>query len=245
MATSTVSKPGSGNKPRTGKAGSTVFLKTVMAVTGIIFILFVLAHMYGNLYKLFDGESAFNEYSEHLRTLGEPMLPRHGLLTIIEIVLGVSVILHAYSAAVLWKRAKAARPRRYVVKKSVTQSFSSKWMRWGGLFLLLFVIWHILQFTNPKINVGDGGDGPEIMHNPYELVVHSFQVWWLTLIYVVAMIALGMHLHHGIWSASQTLGFTPTPRARKIAKTVATVVALVVAVGFVIPPLAILFGGIK
>nr|WP_279672589.1 succinate dehydrogenase cytochrome b subunit [Flexivirga meconopsidis] len=240
VATSTVSKP-----PRTGKAGSTVFLKTLMAVTGFIFVLFVAAHMYGNIFKLFAGHEAFNEYSEHLRTIGEPMLPRRGLLTILEVVLGISVVLHVYSAAQLWKRAKAARPQRYVVKKSIAQSFSSKWMRWGGLFLLLFVIWHLLQFTIPKINVGDGGNAVSIKNDPYLLVVNSFQVWWLTLIYVLAMIALGMHLHHGIWSASQTLGFTPTARARKIAKTTATVVALVVAVGFVIPPLAILFGGIK
>lgn len=231
---------------RTGKTGSSVFLKTLMAVTGLIFVLFVIAHMYGNLYKLFDGHLAFNEYSEHLRTIGEPMLPRHGFLTIMEVVLGVSVILHVYSAAQLWKRAKAARPVQYAAKrKSVAQSFSSKWMRWGGLFLLLFIIWHLLEFTIVKFNVGSGGNGANIVNDPYELVVHSFQSWWLTLIYVLAMAALGMHLHHGIWSASQTLGFTPTPAARRIAKTVAAVVAVVVAVGFVIPPLAILFGGIK
>ncbi|WP_188837974.1 succinate dehydrogenase cytochrome b subunit [Flexivirga endophytica] len=242
MATSTVSKP---PRVRTGKQGSTIFLKTLMAVTGVIFVLYVIAHMYGNLYKLFDGHAAFNEYSEHLRTIGEPMLPRHGLLTIIEVVLGISVVLHVYSAVVLWKRAKAARPQRYAVKKSIARSFSSRWMRWGGAFLLLFVIWHLLEFTNPKINVGDGGNGAAIKHDPYMLVVHSFNVWWLTLIYVLAMIALGMHLRHGIWSAAQTLGFTSTVRARTIANIVAVVVALVVAVGFVIPPLAIAFGGIK
>lgn len=242
MATSTVSKP---PRVRTGKAGSTIFLKSLMAVTGVIFVLFVIAHMYGNLYKLFDGHLAFNEYSEHLRTIGEPMLPRHGFLTIMEIVLGISVVLHVYSAVVLWKRAKAARPQRYAVKKSVAQSFSSKWMRWGGLFLLLFLIWHLLEFTIVKFNVGSGGNSAAITNDPYELVVHSFNVWWVTVIYVLAMFALGMHLHHGIWSASQTLGFTSTPRARSIAKTVGIVVALIVAVGFVIPPLAIAFGGIK
>lgn len=216
-----------------------------MAVTGIIFVLFVIAHMYGNLYKLFAGHDAFNEYSEHLRTMFEPILPRHGFLTIMEVVLGISVVIHAASAAILWKRALAARPQRYVMKKSIAQSFSSKWMRWGGVALLLFVIWHLLQFTIVKINVGSGGNGDAITHDPYELVVHTFNVWWMTVIYVLAMFALGMHLHHGIWSASQTLGFTPTARARAIAKTVAIVVALIVAVGFVIPPLAVAFGGIK
>ena len=96
---------------RTGKTGSTIFLKTVMAVTGVIFVLFVLLHMYGNL-KLFAGESAYNEYAEHLRTIGEPMLPYHGLLYVIEAVLLVSVIAHVYCAAQLWRRANAARPQR-------------------------------------------------------------------------------------------------------------------------------------
>ncbi|KYH43049.1 succinate dehydrogenase cytochrome b subunit [Branchiibius sp. NY16-3462-2] len=235
MATSTVPVK------HTGKTGSTIFLKTVMAVTGVIFVLFVLLHMYGNL-KLFVGESAYNEYSEHLRTIGEPVLPYHGLLYIIEAVLLVSVIAHVYCAATLWKRANAARPQRYSVKKRVAASISSKWMRWGGLFLLLFIIWHLLQFTILKLNVGSGGQGAAITQNPYQLVVSSFNVWWLTLIYLAAMIALGMHLNHGIWSASQTLGFTPTPTARRIAKTTAGVVALVVAVGFILPPLFILFG---
>ena len=228
-------------KKRTGKVGSTIFLKTLMASTGIIFVLYVIAHMYGNL-KLFAGEESFNEYSEHLRTFGEPILPRHGLLTIIEVVLVLSLILHVYSAAQLAKRASQARPQKYAVKKRVAQTFSARWMRWGGLALLLFVIWHIINFTLPKVNVGDQGNGPDIKHNPYALVVDSFQVWWLTAIYVLAMIALGMHLRHGIWSASQTLGLTGTASSRRTANLVAIAVALVVAVGFVLPPLFVLFG---
>lgn len=228
-------------KQRTGKAGSTVFLKIMMAVTGFIFVLFVLAHMYGNL-KLFSGEAAFNDYSEHLRTIGEPMLPRHGLLYVIEAVLLVSVILHVYSAVVLWKRAQTARPVKYAVKKRVAQTLSAKWMRWGGLFLLLFIIWHLLEFTLVKINVGSGGQSTNITDNPYQLVVHAFSTWWLTIIYLVAMLALGMHLRHGIWSASQTLGYTGTANARRTANVVAIVVGLIVAVGFVLPPLFVLFG---
>lgn len=226
---------------RTGKTGSTIFLKTIMAVTGVIFVLFVLLHMYGNL-KLFAGEQAYNDYSEHLRTIGEPMLPRRGLLYVIEAVLLVSVIAHVYCAATLWKRANHARPQRYSVKKRVAASISSKWMRWGGTFLLLFIIWHLLEFTFLKLNVGEGGQGAAITQNPYQLVVSSFNVWWLTLIYLAAMIALGMHLHHGVWSASQTLGFTPTPTARRVAKATGAVLAVVIAGGFILPPLFILFG---
>ncbi len=146
---------------RTGKTGSSVFLKILMAVTGTIFVLFVLAHMYGNL-KLFEGHDAYNEYAEGLRTLGTPELPRHGLLTIAEVVLGVSVLVHIYCAITLWKRSSDARPQRYAVHKRVQQSFSSRWMRWGGVALLLFIIWHLLQFSLLKINVGAGGQAPNI-----------------------------------------------------------------------------------
>lgn len=226
---------------RTGKAGSTIFLKTLMAVSGLIFVGYVLLHMYGNL-KVFSGEEAFNTYAHHLRTFGEPMLPYGGLLWIFRVVLLLALIAHVYSASQLWKRANQARPQKYAVKKTVAASFSSKWMRWGGVALLLFVIWHLLHFTIGKINVGEGGQAAAITQNPYQLVVHSFGAWWMVLIYILAMVALGMHLHHGIWSACQTLGFTGTPQARKSAKTAATAIALIVAVGFALPPLFILFG---
>ncbi|MBD2758954.1 succinate dehydrogenase cytochrome b subunit [Yimella sp. cx-573] len=226
---------------RTGKAGSTIFLKTVMAVSGLIFVGYVLLHMYGNL-KIFSGEEAFNTYAHHLRTFGEPMLPYEGLLWIIRVVLLIALIAHAYSASQLWKRANQARPQKYAVKKVVAASFSSKWMRWGGVALLFFVIWHLLHFTIAKINTGSGGQGADITQNPYQLVVHSFGAWWMVLIYLLAMFALAMHLHHGVWSAAQTLGFTGTPQARKIAKGAATAIALVVAIGFALPPLFILFG---
>ena len=225
-------------------ARSTIFLKLMMAGSGVLFLLFVLAHMYGNL-KAFGGRDAYDEYAHHLRTLGEPMLPHAGFLWIMRVVLIGALVVYVVTAVILWRRARLARPVRYQVKKHTGATFASRLMRWGGLTILVFVIWHLLQFTIVKFNVGSGGNTAAITHDPYELVVHSFNVWWVTLIYVLAMIALGMHLRHGIWSASQTLGFTPTPRARVIANGVAIVVALIVAVGFVIPPLAIAFGGIK
>lgn len=229
---------------RTGKAGSTIFLKTMMAVSGLIFVGFVLAHMYGNL-KLFAGETAYNTYAEHLRTIGEPMLPYAGFLWVMRIVLLLALVAHVYSASELWKRANHARPQKYAVKKVVAASLSSKWMRWGGVTILLFLIWHLLEFTVVKINVGSGGQSATITDNPFLLVKHSFAEWWLVLIYLLAMGALAMHLHHGIWSASQTLGLTGTPQRRKIAKTAAACVAAVVAIGFILPPLFILFGVIK
>ena len=215
-----------------------------MAVTGTIFVLFVLAHMYGN-FKLFAGHDAYNAYAEELRTIGTPELPRHGLLTIAEVVLGISVVIHIYCAITLWKRSSDARPQRYAVHKRVQQSFSSRWMRWGGVALLLFIIWHLIEFSLFKVNVGAGGQAVNITDDPFKLVTHSFKVWWLTLIYLAAMGALLMHLHHGVWSASQTLGLAGTPQARRYWKIGGLTISLIVAVGFILPPLFILFGVIK
>jgi succinate dehydrogenase / fumarate reductase, cytochrome b subunit len=217
-------------------ARSTIALKMLMAVSGILFILFVLAHMYGNL-KAFSGHDAFNEYSHHLRELGEPMLPYGGFLWIVRVVLIVALVVHVYSAATLWRRANHARSTRYQVKKSLASSFSSRTMRWGGLALLLFVVWHLLNFTIGKVNV-DGGP----TNDPYNLLVDSFQTWWLTLIYLVAMAALGLHLHHGVWSSAQTLGLTNNVRARRNAKGLGWIVAVVIAGGFSLVPLFVVFG---
>ena len=136
---------------------STITLKLLMAASGIIFILFVLAHMYGNL-KAFSGHDAYNDYAEHLRVMGEPMVPREGFLWILRTVLIVSLVVHVACAVALWKRANQARTTKYVMKKNKASSFSSRWMRWGGVTLLLFIIWHLLEFTIGKVNVSGGAD---------------------------------------------------------------------------------------
>ena len=205
-----------------------------MAATGIIFLLFVLAHMYGNLMAL-GGQEAFDGYAEHLRVLGEPMLPYSGFLWIMRIVLVVSLVLHVWSAVILTRRNRSARSQKYVMKKSVASTLSSRTMMWGGLALLLFIVFHILQFTTLTIEVGGSFD------SPHERLVAAFETWWLLAIYIVAMIALGMHLRHGVWSTVQTLGLSNRSRQPAI-KAVALVVALVVVVGFLVPPLAIAFG---
>jgi len=221
---------------------STIALKIAMATSGIVFILFVLVHMYGNL-KAFQGEAAYNTYAEHIRTVGTPMLPYAGLLWVIRAVLIVSLVVHVWSAAALWKRANKARPVKYQVKKNLSSSFSSRTMRWGGLTLLLFVIWHLLHFTIVKINP-TGSQAKNITDNPYQLLVHSFagDGWWMTVIYLIAMLALGLHLHHGTFSACQTLGFTNTATSRARARVFGWVVAIVIAGGFSLVPLFILFG---
>ncbi len=220
-------------------ARSTIALKMLMAVSGAIFILFVLGHMYGNL-KAFSGHDAFNEYAEHLRTLGEPMLPHAGLLWILRGGLIVALVVHVACAVALWRRAARARTTQYVVKKNAASTFSSRWMRWGGVAILLFLVWHLLNFTIGKVNVSGGSTD-----DPYDLLVDSFQTWWLTAIYLVAMAALGMHLRHGVWSAAQTLGLTNNARARRNANVIGVLLAVVIAGGFSLVPIFVLFGVIS
>src|SRR5688500_17038094 len=127
----------------------------LMAVSGIAFIGFVLLHMYGNL-KAFAGHDAFNEYAEHLREIGEPLLPHAGLLWTTRVGLLVALVVHVYCAVTLWRRAGSARTVKYVVKKNRSSTFSSRWMRWGGVTILLFLVWHLLNFTIVKVNPRTG-----------------------------------------------------------------------------------------
>lgn len=213
-------------------------MKLVMAVTGALFVLYVLLHMYGNL-KMFGGQAAFDEYADHLRTFGAPFLPYSGFLWLLRAVLFISLVAHAYSAFYLWSRARSARTTKYQLRKAAAATISARFMRWGGVALLLFVVFHLLQFTTNTIRVN--GD----FASPYQRAVAGFQVWWVVLIYILAIAALGMHLRHGVWSASQTLGWTSSARARRAANTLAVTIAAVVVAGFLLPPLSILFGLIK
>ncbi len=217
-------------------ARTTIVLKLLMAATGVVFIAYVLLHMYGNL-KAFSGHDAFNEYAHHLRTMGEPLLPHAGFLWIVRAVLIIAVVIHVYCAVVLWRRSGAARSTRYEKRRNLASTFSSRTMRWGGLALLLFVVWHLLNFTIGKVNVTGGPT-----NDPYNLMVDSFQTWWLTLIYLVAMAALWMHIRHGVWSAGQTLGLTNNARARRNAKGLGVLLATVIAVGFSLVPIFVLVG---
>lgn len=223
---------------------TTVALKLLMAGSGLIFILYVLAHMYGNL-KAFAGHDAYNSYSEHLRVMGEPTLPENGFLWVMRAVLIVALVAHVWSAAALWRRAGKARSVKYQVKRNRSSSFSSRTMRWGGLAILLFVVWHLLHFTIVKINVNPDVSGANITQDPYNLMVAGFEVWWMTLIYLAAMVALALHLHHGTFSAAQTLGLTTTARTQTAYRRLGWVLAIVIAGGFSLVPLFVLFGVIS
>src|SRR5215218_8547019 len=172
--------------PKVAKTNS-VFKKVVMAVSGIIMLLYLIAHMIGNL-KVFTGRESFNHYSEWIRTIGEPAVPAQTTLTIIRIVLLVAVIAHIWAAISLWRQAKRARPNGYVTKKAVAQSYASRTMRWGGVIVGLFVIYHILDLTMGVANP----EGPGT--TPYDRLVAGFSNPLITAVYVIALILLGMHL---------------------------------------------------
>lgn len=219
---------------------STVGKKAVMAVTGGVLVLFLITHMLGNL-KIFLGADEFNHYAHWLRTIGEPAVPRRTVLTLLEAVLAVSVVLHMWSAVSLARRASAARPVKYQSKKkSHAQGYATHTMRYGGVIIAVYVIWHLLDLTffvvNPK-----GSDA-----TPYERLVADFDPsrWYITLWYVVAVLLVGLHLHHGVWSAFQTLGLRG-PRSHNALRGLAATLAALITLGFVAIPVSITFGWVS
>jgi succinate dehydrogenase / fumarate reductase cytochrome b subunit len=213
---------------------SSVQLKIIMAVTGAVMLLYLVLHMLGNL-KIFLGEQALDTYAAWLREVGEPALPGSGLLWIIRVVLVVSVVAHVVAATVLALRARRARPVRYAHRRPVSTGYAARTMRWGGVIILLFVIYHILDLTTGTLN--PNGVSGQVYGN----VVADFSRWYVTLAYTVAMIALGLHVRHGVWSALQTLGRSSGPDQRRY-KTIALVFAVVLIAGFLAVPFAVQLG---
>jgi len=229
----TVTQPGQRRTPKAAKTNS-VAKKAIMAVSGIIMVLYLIAHVVGNL-KAFSGRDAFNDYSAWIRTVGNPAVPGETTLWIIRIVLLVAVVAHFWAAISLWRQAKRARPQAYVTKKSVAQSYASRTMRWGGVIVLLFIVWHILDLTTGTVNP-DGHDT-----TPYDRLVASFSNPFSTAFYAIAVILLGMHLRHGIWSATQTLGQS-NKRREKTVNLFALVFSVVLIGGYLVVPFSVLFG---
>jgi len=207
-----------------------------MAGSGLVFVGFVLGHMYGNL-KAFSGHDTFNEYAHHLREFGEPILPHEGFIWIMRAGLLLALVIHVACAIELTRRAKKARPIKYVVKKHTGAIPASRMMRYGGVAIFLFIVWHLINFTIGKVNPQGGATD-----DPYNLLVDSFETWWITVIYLVAMAMLGAHLHHGVWSACQTLGITGTADSRARVKTISFALAIVIAGGFSLVPIFVLAG---
>ncbi len=216
---------------------STIALKLLMAVSGIIFIGFVLAHMYGNL-KAFAGHDAYNEYAEHLRAFGEPILPREGMLWILRTVLIVSLLVHVAAALRPVAPGQAGPPGQ--VRDEEEQPLHQG-LAPDALGRRDHPAVHRLAPAELHHRQGERRRAAPT-NDPYNLLVDSFETWWLTLIYLAAMAMLGAHLHHGIWSSLQTMGLTNNANARARAKQFGFVVALIITVGFSIVPVFILAG---
>ncbi|WP_328546592.1 succinate dehydrogenase [Streptomyces platensis] len=214
--------------------GSTVGKKTVMAVSGLVMLLYLVVHMIGNL-KIFFGADEFNGYAHWLRVVGEPFMHEEWTLWLVRVVLMAAVVAHATSAYQLSRRDIRARPSRYAHKKA-RSSYATRTMRWGGIILGLFVVWHLLDLTTGTVHTGGFQTG-----HPYQNVVDTFSTWYGNVIYLVAMLALGLHIRHGFWSAAQTLGVGSRARERLL-KALAQVLALVLTLGFISVPVAVMTG---
>lgn len=213
---------------------SSVGKKTIMAVSGLIMLGYLVVHMLGNL-KIFFGSGEFNHYAHWLRTLGEPFLHYEWALWLVRFVLVAAVVLHGVCAYQLSRRDIRARPAAYVHRKP-RAGYATRTMRWGGIVLALFIVWHILDLTTGTVHSGGFQSG-----HPYQNVIDTFSTWYGNIIYIVAVLAVGLHVQHGLWSAAQTLGAGSATRDRML-KATANVLAVVLTAGFVSVPVAVMTG---
>lgn len=219
---------------------STIGKKMIMAVTGLMMVGFVIVHMAGNL-QLFQGAAKINGYSAFLKSTGELLwLARLGLLG--------AVLLHILMALQYTRIATRARPIAYERRTPQVSTLASRSMRWGGVVLLLFIVFHILHFTTgtafPLASQPDAMY-PAFSHTDvYGNVVSAFRVPWVVSVYVVAMFFLLLHLFHGAWSSFRTLGLTK-PSRDPMKRHTATAVAVIVWLGFTIVPVAVFLGVIR
>jgi succinate dehydrogenase / fumarate reductase, cytochrome b subunit len=213
---------------------SQVGRKLLTGITGILLVGFVISHLSGNLSLLQNSPDAFNRYTEFLHGFGS-------LLVVVEVLLGLVILLHAYLGIAIAIRRKKARARGYEVYKSKggdsRQSLSSRTMAITGTILLVFLVVHVIQFRfGPNVSQGfittlDGKEARDLQR----LVVETFRSIWWVIFYVGATLLLGFHLRHGIWSMIQSLGLMK-PRLSSLIYSIAFVLGVLLALGFLILP---------
>lgn len=216
--------------------------KMLLAGSGLVILLWLIGHMLGNL-KVWLNQPEFDDYAEFLRRLGQPVFPHTVLLWIIRVVLTVAFVVHVYLAVDLSVRNRRARRIRYRHAgraQADIQDIPAVTMRWGGLALALFVIFHLANFTWGWIHPGYRFVRGQVYNN----VVGNFEQWWLVAIYLAAMVALALHIYHGTWSMFQTFGINRARWDRMIRRTAACL-AVVMFVGFSSVPVGVLVGAIK
>jgi succinate dehydrogenase / fumarate reductase, cytochrome b subunit len=225
--------------------------KVIMAVTGFVLVGFIVFHMYGNL-KMYQGEAVFNEYAAGLRELGHPIFGHEHLLWIARLVLLGSVGLHIWAATSLTIQSRKSTSayavsgtRRYGEKKRQT-GYAAYTMRFGGLLILLFIVYHILHLTFGAVGYAPGRFIPEQngVYNAYNNVVQGFQSPLVVGFYLITMIFLGLHLYHGVWSMFHTLGANNN-KYDKLLRGLAIFIAVIVTLGNLTFPVAVLTGYVR
>jgi succinate dehydrogenase / fumarate reductase cytochrome b subunit len=209
---------------------SLVGKKVIMAVTGVILLLFVIGHLLGNL-QIFVGPARQNAYSEFLKKLGE-------LLWVVRFVLLASLVLHVIASVQVSLASKRARPADYEKKESIETSYAARTMIWSGPLIFLYVAYHLAMFT--FLVTGPGYSPTDVYRNE----VLAFRVPAISAVDVLSMIFLGMHLYHGAWSMLHTLGAS-NPKYRFLRKTIAPVVAIAITAGYIAIPIEVLMGFIS
>jgi succinate dehydrogenase / fumarate reductase, cytochrome b subunit len=199
---------------------SSVGKKAVMAVTGLVMVLYLITHVLANL-LVFEGPDRINRYAAILHATG-------ALLWGARLVLLVAVVLHIVAATQLALRSRAARPAKYARGRDPQVStFAARTLRWGGVLILVFLIYHILHFTL-------GTAHPQFIElNPYNNVSTGFRNPWVAAFYLLAMAAVGLHLYHGVWSSGRSLGLSQ-PSPRPLRRQLALVLAILVWLGFTV-----------
>jgi succinate dehydrogenase cytochrome b subunit len=219
---------------------STIGKKLIVAITGAILALYVVVHMLGNL-KAIQGTgsngAAIDRYAEWLRTVGSPVIPRNGLLWLIRAILIAALVIHVIAIVQLTKRNRAARPAGAPATR-IQRSLSSRTMLASGIVILAFLVFHILQFTTRTIQIT-----PVYQGTVYLNLYDAFQKWYFVVIYVAAVVVLGFHLRHALWSITQTAGWDKPNRNATLRRT-ATVVAWGVTIGFAAIPLLFFTGAL-
>lgn len=210
----------------------------IVALTGVILMVFVVGHLLGNL-QIFLGPRWINDYAQHLRDLG-------ALLWVVRIGLLIAVILHIYFTVLLAIENKRARPRRYVEKKTVKASFASRHMVASGVVVLAFIVFHLLHFTGHKFN----SRFPTLKNDPlnhydvYSMMVYGFQNIYVSTFYIIGLFLLTLHLTHGASSFFQSLGLNDKKLTPGLAFG-ARVFAWLLFVGYSSIPVAVLLGLVK
>jgi succinate dehydrogenase cytochrome b subunit len=210
--------------------------KAVMAVTGAFLFGWVFAHMVGNL-KIFMGPEHLNEYAKWLRTMGAPAMPHSTLLWVVRVLMLVAIWLHIQAATQLTLQSNEARPIKYTRRDNVVATYAARTMRWGGVIIFLFILYHLLHLTF-GVHVAPAA---YIENDPYHNVVAGFQVWWVAAVYIIANLALGLHLWHGLRALFDSLGLNH-PTYNTLRRWFAIAFALVITIGNISMPVAVLLG---